>query len=212
MTTAEQIRVDARGEARRRLREEILAEAAAEAAASGWSPVRMGVLADRVGISRQTLHATFGTKEALGRAVVMRETELVLGTVLAALSTEPEDPVAAVAAAVSQALRSLANNPLLQAILDDPADPLLPLLTSRSRPLIERACAAVAQWALSQCPRTPRDRVLDVTDSLVRLTVSHALLPTEPPDVVATRLAQVFAGATEHGAGRGPDTATRGPS
>ena len=195
MTTAEQIRTDAASEVRRRLREEILDAAAGQAVASGWSSVRMGVLAEQVGISRQTLHARFGTKEALGRAVVMRETERVLDAALAALADEPEDPVAAVAAAVSRTLQSLSANPLLQAVLADPSDPLLPLLTSRSRPLIDRASQAVAQWALPQCPHTPRDQVLDVTDSLVRLTVSHAVLPTDPPDVVATRLSRLFAAA-----------------
>lgn len=195
-TTAEQIRADARDEARRRLRGEILDAAAGQAASAGWSSVRLGAVADQVGISRQTLHANVGTKEALGQAVMLRETERVLAVAVAALERRPDDPVAAVAAAVADALHSLAGNELLQTILADPTDPLLPLLTSRSRWLIDRASQAVAQWAMAQFPAIPEAQVLEVTDSLIRLTVSHAVLPTEAPDAVAARLARWFRAGT----------------
>jgi AcrR family transcriptional regulator len=192
VTAAEQIRADVRDEARRRLREEILVAAGEQAAGVGWSAVRLGAVADQVGISRQTLHANVGTKESLGQAVVLRETEQVLAVAVAALDSRPDDPVAAVAAAVADTLHYLAGNGLFQTILADPTDPLLPLLTSRSRPLIERASQAVAQWAVPRCPSVPEAQVLEVTDSLIRLTVSHAVLPADPPDDVAARLARLF--------------------
>jgi AcrR family transcriptional regulator len=196
VTMAEQIRSDVREESRRRLREEILDAAAGQAASIGWSAVRLGAVADQVGISRQTLHANVGTKEALGQAVVQRETERVLAVAVAALERRPDDPVAAVAAAVADTLHCLAGNALLQTMLADPTDPLLPLLTSRSRPLIDRASQAVAQWAVPRCPAVPEAQVLEVTDSLIRLTVSHAVLPTDPPDEVAGRLARLFRAGT----------------
>jgi len=82
MTTAEGIRA----QARQRLRDAML-DAARELAlgAGGWAGVRMGAVAHAVGVSRQRLHAEFGTKDALGQVLVLRETERFLTGVVGTL-------------------------------------------------------------------------------------------------------------------------------
>ena len=62
MATVAELRERARDEARRRTRDLVLDAARATTLESGWRAVRMGALATEVGLSRQALHAEFGTK------------------------------------------------------------------------------------------------------------------------------------------------------
>jgi len=82
---------------RQRLRDAML-DAARELAlgAGGWAGVRMGAVAHAVGVSRQRPHAEFGTKGALGQALILRETERFLTVERAAadptVATRPSHP------------------------------------------------------------------------------------------------------------------------
>lgn len=193
VTTAADIRADAR----RRVRTAMLEAAREIAVDGGWGAVRMGAVAARVGVSRQTLHAEFGTKEALGQALILHEIEAFLEGVTAALDGSADDLVAAFCEAVAFTLRSTARNPLLQTILTSARsggdETLLPLLTSRSEPLLHRASDVLRGWVGVHRPELDGALVADVVDSLVRLVVSHAVLPTEPPEVVGERLARLAA-------------------
>ena len=55
------------------LREQVLDAAYQLVAADGWSVLRMAGIARAAGISRQTLYNEFGSKEAIGKALVQRE-------------------------------------------------------------------------------------------------------------------------------------------
>ena len=68
------LRAETREFGRTRLRELALDAAREVALDRGWAAVRMGEVALAVGISRQSLHAEFGTKGDLGHALVVRET------------------------------------------------------------------------------------------------------------------------------------------
>ena len=199
MTTAARIRAASRAEARAQLREAILDAAYAAALASGWAGVRIGAVAAAVGVSRQTLHQQFGTKEALGQALVLREAEGILSGVLEVLQRW-DDPADAVAAAGEDALVRLAGHPLLQGMLAGPqGDGLLPQVTSRSRPLLDRASAAVAQWSVGQRPDAPQEQHLEVADALVRLVISYALMPGDEPGRIGVRLGRLYrAGLAAH--------------
>lgn len=193
MTTAAHIRAASRAEARARLQEAILDAAYADAVASGWAGVRMGAVAAAVGVSRQTLHHQFGTKEALGQALVLREAEQFLSGVVRVLNAAPGDPADAVAAAAEDALVRLAQHPLLQAIIAA-ADGggLLPQITSRSRPLLDRATSAVAQWSVEQQPDVSPHRHREVAEAIVRLVISHAVVPGDDPARVGARLGEWY--------------------
>ena len=60
------------------LRQTIMDAALARASEISWSQVRMSDLADDVGVSRQTIHSEFGTKDSLVAALFEREVERVL--------------------------------------------------------------------------------------------------------------------------------------
>jgi AcrR family transcriptional regulator len=193
VTTAAQIRAASRAEARAQLREAILDAAYADALASGWARVRVGGVASTVGVSRQTLYQLYGTKEALGQALVLREAENFMSGVMAVLQRHRDDPADAVAAACQDALVRLAEHPLLQATLAAPdGDGLLPQVTSRSRPLLDLASTAVAQWSAGQLPDVPVERHREIADVLVRLVISYALLPGDEPRRAGVRLGDLY--------------------
>ena len=190
MTIAADIRADARD----RLREAVLDLVHDAVVAHGWAAVRMGPVAARVGVSRQTLHAVFGTKEALGQALVLRETDRFLVGVARALDRHPGHLGQAVSAAVAYTLRRADEDPMLHTVLTSSRTggdaTMLPLLTT-SEPLLHRATDAVTAWVCAQHPALDPARVRETVDSVVRLVVSHAVVPVDPPEVVGRRLARL---------------------
>lgn len=190
------LRAETRAFGRARLRDLALDAARAVVLEQGWSAVRMGSIAAAVGISRQSLHAEFGTKDDLGDALVLRETDEFFDGVHARLAEHPGDLAGAVSSAAEYMVSAARDNPLLQTILTltsaNGGDvSLLPLLTTRSEPLIGRATAILGAWFTAQWPSVnPTDAQLMV-ESVVRLGLSHILTPTKTPDSVAADLARV---------------------
>lgn len=157
----------------------------------GWASVRMGQVAAAVGVSRQTLYNEFGSKDELGTALVQRETDQFVTGVAEQLARHADDLEKAVTAAVGYALEQAATNPLVHAVLTsartDTAG-LLPLLTTRSEPVLTAASTVVIDFLTRTRPDLDTDTVEIVTDSLVRLTVSHIVLPTDTPERTARKL------------------------
>ena len=194
--TVVDLKAETRAFGRARLRELALDAARAVVLDRGWAAVRMGAIATAVGISRQSLHGEFGTKDELGDALVMRETETFLDGVQARLAEHPGDLAGGVADAAEFMLSATRNDPLLQTILTRaPAnggdESLLPLLTTRGEPLIEHAVQIVDGWVTEQCPSARRDDVRLMAESVVRLAQSHLLTPTKTPADAGRDLALV---------------------
>jgi AcrR family transcriptional regulator len=198
--TVPDIRADLRADRRRRVRDAMLDAAHDLTVSDGWGRVRMASVAAAVGVSRQTLHAEFGTKAALGEALVLRETDCYLAGVADALARHPGHLQAAIEAAVTYTLQATAASPLLQAILTGAAggdESLLPLLTSRGTAILDRATQMLHAWMLTDDTSRDPARVDDLADDLVRLVVSHAVLPQQPPEVVGRRLARLASLVTD---------------
>ena len=183
-----------RSQARQQVRDALLDAAQEITVTSGWHRLRMGAVAAEVGVSRQTLHAEFGTRDSLGQALIMRETERFLTGVADCLQRHPGKLGTAVSEAVAYTLRRAAEDPLLRTVLTSARggdDTLLPLLTTRSEPVLHAASAALRGFADAHHPDLDPERVAAVVDNVVRLTVSHIVLPVDPPDVIAHRLGQL---------------------
>jgi len=153
----------------------------------------MGSIAAAVGISRQSLHAEFGTKDDLGTALVERETSIFFDGIRALLAAHPGDLAGAVYEAGCYVLDVTRDNPLLQTILTrapaDGHDSLLPVITTRGEPLIERGVGLLGGWVAGQWPSLdPVDTQLMV-ESVVRLSLSHIVTSTKPTAAVARDLA-----------------------
>lgn len=190
------LRAETRAFARARLRELALDATRQVVLDRGWAAVRMGAIATEIGISRQSLHAEFGTKDDLGNALVMRETAEFFDGMTARLGDHPGDLAGGVSAAAQYMVSVARGNPLLETILtrtpasgDDVS--LLSLLTIRGEPLIDNAIGIFGEWVAQQWPKADPGDVRVMVESVVRLCLSHILTPTKTPAEVGSDLAVV---------------------
>lgn len=186
------LRAETRAYGRARLRELALDAARGVVLERGWAAVRMGAVAAAIGISRQSLHGEFGTKDDLGNALVLRETAEFFEGVAARLAAHPGDLAGAVSDAAQYMVSVARDNPLLGTILTrTPADgdtSLLSLFTVRGETLLETAYAVVREWAAEQWPTADPADVRLMVESVVRLCQSHILTPTRTPAEVGADL------------------------
>lgn len=159
--------------------------------AGRWPRARMADVAGAAGVSRQTLYNEFGSKDALCQALALREAHGFLAGTQAAMEGHSREPVAAVRAAVSWGLRAAGDNPLVKAVLTDDAAGLLPFVTTRAEPVLDAVRDGMAAFLEESRPRMDLGKARDIADVAVRLTVSYLILPTEPVDVSAERVARV---------------------
>ena len=194
--TVVDLKAETRAFSRARLRELALDAARDVVLDRGWAAVRMGAIASAVGISRQSLHGEFGTKDELGDALVMRETATFLDGVQARLAEHPGDLAGGVADAAEFMLSATRDDPLLQTILTrTPAiggdQSLLPLLTTRSRALVESVAATITSHIDEHDVPITRDRLDAAIDGIVRVVLSHVIESGTDPRVVADDVAWI---------------------
>ncbi|HEU5160249.1 MAG TPA: TetR family transcriptional regulator [Streptosporangiaceae bacterium] len=176
---------------KRALREELLDAAAALLTERGYRAVRMQDVADAVGVSRQTVYNEFDGKWGLAQALVLRNNDRYLDGVDEALNGHA-DLFSAVAAAAEFTLTTAADDPFQKAILTGTGgDDLLPLLTTQAEPVVFAARSRILEHVVRQWPEVDGAELPEIVDTAIRLTISHLVLPTEPPDVVARRIARV---------------------
>ena len=165
---------------------EALLDAARDAAVAGrWSDVRMADLAGAAGVSRQTLYNEFGHRDGLAAALAVRESARFLGGAVAVFEASPGDPADALGAAAAWALRTAADDPVVKAALTDDGSGLLPFLTTRSEPLVRPIAAALSAAVLARDAGLDPSRTAWATETVVRLAVSHLVLPTQPVEAAA---------------------------
>jgi AcrR family transcriptional regulator len=181
------------------LRERMLDATAEMICADGWQAVTMARVADRVGISRQSVYKEIGSKTVLGEAVVARETDRVLAGVIDRLRAHGADAASGIPDAAHYVLRTSADNPLIKAILVGAHDGigahgadsgLLPLLAIRPEPVLGRAIAAVRTEArvLYAATGLPPEAIDQASEIVIRLTLSH-MQPTGPIEHAVAQVA-----------------------
>jgi AcrR family transcriptional regulator len=178
----------------RTMNERVVAAAVALTTEVGWPGVTMAKLAERVGVSRQTVYNEIGSKPALAEAMVLRELTLFLAGVEAAFDAHPRDLVAAVRAAAFEVMTEARTNALLQAVVSasyGAQTELLPLLTTRSDALVDTA-KAVMGHRVSSYPVGLEPHHLDAAlDMIVRLVLSHVVHPSGTPEQTAADVAWI---------------------
>jgi AcrR family transcriptional regulator len=178
---------------RHALRERVLDVTAAMICADGWHAVTMARVADEVGVSRQSVYNEIGGKTELGEAVIARETDRVLAGVAERLRAHGPDATAGIPDAAGYVLRTSADNPLIKAILlgaHGGDTSLLPLLAIRPEPVLGRAVAAVRTQAraLYGGLPLPAGTIDQLSEVVVRLTLSHLMQPTGPIDEAVAQI------------------------
>ncbi|KES08427.1 hypothetical protein BU52_05220 [Streptomyces toyocaensis] len=168
---------------RRKMRDDVLDAARAMAAEKGWDSVSLSQVASRAEVSRPTVYKEFGSRGGLSRALVRREAERFLIGVDRALLQPAPTASDALAAAILYALKEARENVLVVSVVKaarDGTDALLPYLTARSDPVVTGARLLVRSWCQSHYQRFDTVRTDQAADVIVRLTLSHIVLP--PPE------------------------------
>jgi AcrR family transcriptional regulator len=178
-----------------RLRLTLVGAARDLAVQHGWENVRMAQVARVAGVSRQTVYNEFGDRAGLAQALAMREIEQFVAQVRSHLFAHEGDIRAAGHAAILHTLHEAARNPLVHSILTSgrggPED-LLPYLTTRSDAVLSTAVEVIREWAGTYVQEVAPAAVLLAAESIVRLTISHIVLPRTSPAEAAEALAEVF--------------------
>ncbi|MEU0084657.1 TetR family transcriptional regulator [Streptomyces sp. NPDC006274] len=181
------------------LREQVLDAAHELVAAEGWAKLRLAAIARGAGISRQTLYNEFGSKEAIGRALVEREAERFMVGIQRELDAHGADLEAAVAAGVGFTLRQAADNALIKGVLtsarDSGEDDLLSYLTTKPEPVFNTATDMLDTYAADAWPEIEAESRSLAVETVVRLTLSHIVQPGASPEESARRIAQITARA-----------------
>jgi AcrR family transcriptional regulator len=158
-----------------------------------WAQVKMADVAERAGVSRQTLYNTFGSRQELAQTYVVREADRFLVAVDAAVREHVADPRDALAGALGIFLVTAGEHPLVRAMTSrEGSEELLPLVTTRGGPLIERVTDHLTELFLETWPRLTRADAAPVADALVRLAISYAALPSGAPADTATAIARLL--------------------
>jgi AcrR family transcriptional regulator len=175
-------------------RERLIVEASELTRDGGWQAITMAKLADRVGVSRQTVYNEIGSKQQLAEAMIMRELEVFLRNVDAAFSAHPGDLVSSIREAAEGVLRDARTNPLLRAVLSashGAESDLLPLLTTQIEPIIDAARGLIRGHLSSYVVPLPDDRIDALVDMVIRLVLSHVTAPSSPPAKTADDIAWI---------------------
>ena len=178
------------------LRQRIVASAVELTADVGWSQVTMAKLADRVGVSRQTVYNEIGSKPALAEAMILAELDRFLQVVTDAFDRNPRDLVAAIRDAAGGVLELARGNQLLHAVVSAThgADTeLLPLLTTHAQSLLAAAKLVVGERVAPYDVPLGADQLEAAIDMVVRVVLSHVMQPTDTPEETAADIAWIAA-------------------
>ena len=187
------------------LRDRLLDAAAAAFAAEGWRRLTMAKVADRAGVSRQTVYNEFGTKQQLAEQLVMRELDVFLDVVRESFESEPEFQPA-VRSAVLGALTIAGDNALLKAVLESGHTgdtDLLPYIF-QSQTIIDTAAGFLFDLVVEHFPDLPL-RGEELAVSLESVDPAGPVPPDPaPPPAGAHRRRPGLGGRRRARRGRGP--------
>ncbi len=174
------------------LRDSVLDAVGDLLAHSAWREVTMADIASRAGVSRQTLYNTFGNREELARAYLIREAGMLLESIEHAISANAADPDEALRSAVVGFLTNVADHPMVQAVFSGDNDELMALVTTRGERVLDVMSSRLSDRLLQTWPFIDADDARIAGETLVRLAISHATLPTAPAERTADDLARLL--------------------
>ncbi len=177
-----------------------------------WERVTMAAIAERAGVSRQTLYNGFGSRAELAQAYVIREADRFLEPVEEVVTAHAAAPRAALGAAFAAFLEMAATHPMVRAISSvEEGDELLALVTTRGGPLLEEVSERLAATLKATWPVLAIGDARLVSEALVRLAISHAALPSETPERTAASISRLLGPVIDELLDRVPGDATTRP-
>ena len=166
----------------------------------GWSATTMADVAAAAGVSRQTVYNEFGSRQQLVEEYVGSEIDALINEVEELVRDNAGDPHAALRGAFERFLRLASDEPVVRIIVaDTDGGELIRLLTGIGRTI---ATSRVSTLIAEVWPQVSRGDADVLTESLVRLAISHALLPTDDPHAVATEISRMIGPFVDQALGR----------
>jgi len=178
------------------MRERVVDAAVALTTEVGWAQVTMARIADRVGVSRQTVYNEVGTKPGLAEAMILHELDRFLGVVNVAFDDAPTDLVGAIRGATRGVLELAQDNPLLHAVVSAThgADTeLLPLLTTHAESLLAAAKIVIKDRIEPYALALDDEHLEAAIDMVVRVVLSHVMQPSASPADTSADIAWIAA-------------------
>jgi AcrR family transcriptional regulator len=176
------------------LRESILQAADRLLAQSSWGALTMAQVAKGAGVSRQTVYNELGNRAELARAYALWAADQLLDDVERSVAAHRDDLREALVSTFSTLLAIGHEHPLVRALEDEEGSAeLAAALVSGTRSLlVVVASDRLAEIIERAWPALPHDPVTSVSEVLVRLAVSHLLLPTATPEEAAAQVAEIL--------------------
>jgi AcrR family transcriptional regulator len=157
----------------------------------GWSATTMSDVATAAGVSRQTVYNEFGSRSVLVEAYVTREIESLVAQVSAAVRKHADDAHQALREAFELFLKLASDEPVVALIVSDAEHgELIRMLTTLGQAL---AAQRVAALITEVWPQVADADARLIAGSLVRLAISHALVPVDDARVVASGIGRMLA-------------------
>lgn len=174
------------------LRDSILAAVGELLAEKPWSDVTMAAVAERAGVSRQTLYNAFGNRDELAQAYLMREAERFLGAIEEAVNANADDPRRALASSAELFLSLVGDHPMVRALSTQEGEELVALATVRGGALLTGMTDRLSELIRVNWPAADPEGARLLAATLVRLAISHAVLPTAPPERTAADIVRIL--------------------
>jgi AcrR family transcriptional regulator len=191
VVTTRVVRVPYQAAARTLLRDTVLTAVDDLVRSRGWTATTMSDVADAAGVSRQTLYNEFGSRSSLVEAYIAGEIEALIAQVTAAVRASADDAHRALRTAFTLFLKLASDEPVVQIIVANAAEgELHRLLTGLGQAL---ASERIAHLIPEVWPQVGVADARLVADTLVRLAISHALVPSQDPSVVARGVGRMLA-------------------
>lgn len=165
------------------LRETIVAATDELVAESSWGAVTMAQVASRAGVSRQTVYNEIGGRDDLARAYAMWAADRLLDEVERCLLDHRDDLTVACVETMEMFLTIASDHPLVRALAATSGsdDLRAVLVTSQGRSLVRTAAERLGRIIAATWPAIDADDLSIVSETLVRLAISHVVLPTAGP-------------------------------
>lgn len=174
------------------LRDSVLDAVGELLAADAWSNVTMSEVATRAGVSRQTLYNAFGNREELAQAYLMREAERFLAAIEDAVVSNVDDPRRALTQAAELFLSLASTHPMVRALSTQDGEQLVAMATTRGGALLTAMTDRLSELILANWPKVDLEGARLLAATLVRLAISHAVLPTGEPERTAADIARTL--------------------
>lgn len=176
-------------------RSQILDAVLDSASRDGLHGLSVEAVAERAGVSRQTVYRHFSSRHRLIEQAILREERVFIDHMLA--SADGKATLAdAVASAVTAALRLAREHPVLNQLLQSEPEALLPYLLLGRGPVISAAEPVVEDLVRRYRPALPTPQLGLVADMATRLLVSYVVSPNG--DVRDEHLARELARVVVH--------------